>query len=138
MARIKIESLSEDQTEISDDMLDDVIGGSIAPSNALFTFGSLPASISRPALGGGRMNQVSQGTSGFTISFAAASSFSDRRLKTGIKALGHTKSGMATYSYRYIWDKAPRIGVMADEAPRHAVTQTASGYSRVDYAKIGL
>lgn len=134
MARIKIESLSEDQTEISDDMLDDVIGGSIAPSNALFTLMPMPAL----AFAGGRYNAVTQGTSSFTISFASASQFSDRRLKSGIRAIGQTRSGVQLYAYRYIWDSVERTGVMADEAPRSAVSKTASGYARVDYAQVGL
>ena len=129
MARIKIEHLSEDSTELSDDMLDDVIGGSLVPSNTLYTF----TPMQLPSFGRGTTYNGFSGSTGF-----AGSTFSDRRLKTDIRAVGHSKSGMALYEYRYIWDDAPRVGVMADEAPRKAVTQTASGYSRVDYAQLGL
>ncbi|MEM7212930.1 MAG: tail fiber domain-containing protein [Pseudomonadota bacterium] len=142
MPRIKIEHLSEDSTELSDDMLDDAIGGSAIPSNSLYSFPMFP----QPNFGSETIgNSVSVG-SGFGsryssfgwTSLASASAFSDRRLKTNIRAIGHSKAGVALYEYRYIWDDAPRIGVMADEVPSQTVTQTASGYSRVDYAQLGL
>jgi hypothetical protein len=61
---------------------------------------------------------------------------SDRRLKrdivdTGIKLL----NGLKLYSYRYLWDAALRVGVMADEVKQirpHAVFNR-DGFDVVDY-----
>lgn len=79
MARIKIEHFSEDSTELSDDMLDDVIGGSLVPNNSLFTLTSSPRNLG--------------GSFSFSGTSFSGSTFSDRRLKTGIRAVGHSKSG---------------------------------------------
>lgn len=67
---------------------------------------------------------------------ALGSLFSDRRLKRDAAVLGEGSSRW--WTYRYAWD-APgmvRIGVMADEAPAHAVRQHASGYLMVDYGAL--
>jgi len=63
---------------------------------------------------------------------------SDRRLKREIVPLGSSVNGTPLYSFAYLWD-APgerRIGVMADEAPPHAVHQHPSGFSVVDYGAL--
>lgn len=67
------------------------------------------------------------------------SSFCDRRLKTNIKLITHRHDGLGVYSYTYKWGE-PAIGVMADEVKTiypHAVSTHASGYSVVDYSKLG-
>lgn len=63
--------------------------------------------------------------------------FSDRRLKTNIKHIGHTLGGVNVYSYDYVWGE-PSIGVMADEV-KHipgAVVKHTSGFDMVDYSKV--
>jgi len=63
---------------------------------------------------------------------------SDRRLKRDIVPLGSDINGTPLYQFAYLWD-APgekRIGVMADEAPAHAVHTHPSGYAMVDYGSL--
>jgi hypothetical protein len=63
---------------------------------------------------------------------------SDRRLKREIVPLGSNINGTPLYQFAYLWD-APgekRIGVMADEAPAHAVHTHPSGYQVVDYGAL--
>lgn len=76
------------------------------------------------------------GAAGSLASIFAA--FSDRRLKREVEPIGADANGLPWYSYRYLWD-APnvrRVGVMADEAPPHAVSQHPSGFLVVDYAAL--
>lgn len=63
---------------------------------------------------------------------------SDRRLKTDVERLGEDEFGLPWYEYRYIWDapEVRRVGVMADEAPAHAVRKEAHHFAMVDYAKL--
>lgn len=64
--------------------------------------------------------------------------YSDRRLKRDVEPMGEHR-GLPWYRFRYVWD-APgtrRVGVMADEAPPHAVSYDANGFAVVDYGKIG-
>ena len=74
--------------------------------------------------------------------FRGAGSFSDRRLKRGIVALGVVPNGLPIYAYHYVWDDegAPKhIGHMADEvalvAP-HAVLRHPAGFDMVDYGAL--
>jgi hypothetical protein len=65
--------------------------------------------------------------------------WSDRRLKRDIERVGTHDSGLPVYRFRYLWDDAPHIGVMADDVAMvrpEAVHITASGYAAVDYAAI--
>jgi hypothetical protein len=61
---------------------------------------------------------------------------SDRRLKRDIIDTGiRLMNGLKLYSYRYLWDAAERIGVMADEV-RKVVPQAViniNGYDAVNY-----
>ena len=107
MARIQINDLAEDMVELDDDMLDDVAAGNLAFSPML-TVPIVPMEFGMFSTG----DQTSLNT------FGAGSTFSDRRLKAGIRRTGQTADGVATYSYRYIWDAAPRGGVMADVVAR--------------------
>ena len=66
--------------------------------------------------------------------------FSDRRLKNNIIKVGELASGLAVYSFNYIWDGGTTIvGVMADEAEKlfpKAVRYTDSGFAQVNYSEI--
>lgn len=67
----------------------------------------------------------------------AAITYSDRRLKRDVARAG-TRYGLPWYRFAYLWD-APgvtREGVMADEAPAHAVSYDADGYALVDYGAL--
>jgi hypothetical protein len=59
--------------------------------------------------------------------------FSDRRLKRNIKRIGERK-GLSWYEFDYVWGQHS-IGVMADEAPAHAVSIHPSGFLMVDYSQ---
>ncbi len=65
---------------------------------------------------------------------------SDRRLKNNIHKIGQLKNGLNIYKFKYIWDDAWRVGVMADEVRKvlpEAVI-TINGYDLVDYSKIKI
>lgn len=64
---------------------------------------------------------------------------SDRRLKKDATPIGYDARGNRWWSYRYLWDDADaplRVGVMADEAPAHAVIRHSSGFDMVDYGAL--
>lgn len=78
------------------------------------------------------------GLVGGALSTVAAS---DRRLKKDIKFIRTLPNGLNVYSYKYINDKGPYIGVMADEVERlvpEALGPMIDGYKTVDYRKIGV
>ena len=63
---------------------------------------------------------------------------SDRRLKREIVPVGADERGNRWYEFEYIWD-APGVksfGVMADEAPAHAVHRHPNGFDYVDYGAL--
>lgn len=63
---------------------------------------------------------------------------SDRRLKRDIVPLNGSINGTPLYAFSYVWDEpgVRHIGVMADEAPAHAVHTHPSGFQMVDYAAL--
>lgn len=74
-----------------------------------------------------------------SIGAAALPVISDRRLKTNIKRIGQLANGLATYSFKYIGDKAVQFGIMAQEAMHvipEAVGVGPNGYFYVDYRKV--
>ena len=64
--------------------------------------------------------------------------FSDARLKENIVPIAQTPGGNKVYSYNFLWDKTPQIGVMAQEVEHipGAVIEHPSGYKMVDYSKV--
>lgn len=65
--------------------------------------------------------------------------YSDRRLKTDIKKIGKTSSGLAIYSFRMKGARGTKIGVMAQEVEKkapEAVKHDAHGFKMVDYGKV--
>jgi hypothetical protein len=88
-------------------------------------------------------NQQQQGNSLlgglFGLGASALTAFSDRRLKRDIERAGSLPNGLPVYSYRYLWDDEPTLGVMADEVLHvkpEAVSVHPSGYMLVDYSMI--
>lgn len=69
----------------------------------------------------------------------AASGFSDARLKTDIKAIGATESGVPIYQFRYMAGGPMQIGVMAQdlETLMPAAVVEQDGWKTVDYGMIG-
>ena len=64
---------------------------------------------------------------------------SDRRLKREIKRIGEHPLGIGVYSYKYIWNDIPQVGVMADEVELvrpEAVITGADGFKMVDYGAL--
>lgn len=64
--------------------------------------------------------------------------FSDRRLKRDIELVSTHPSGVSLYSFKYLHDDTPRIGVMADEVEKvkpEAVGER-DGFKTVDYSKL--
>lgn len=71
----------------------------------------------------------------------SAMALSDRRLKTDIKRVGYTDSGLPIYTYKYIWNPDTTfMGVMADELEKvmpEAVAYDSDGYRMVNYSFVG-
>lgn len=64
--------------------------------------------------------------------------FSDIRLKENIKRIGTLANGIATYSFKYIGNKAQQFGVLAQEVLgiKPEAVGTSGGYLYVDYRKV--
>lgn len=70
---------------------------------------------------------------------AGITKYSDPRLKRDVRYSHTDAHGLRWWLYRYLWDSddAPlRLGVMANEAPAHAVTRHASGFLAVNYGAL--
>lgn len=70
---------------------------------------------------------------------AGAAAFSDERLKADIERIGELEDGLGVYSYRYLWETARRIGVMAQEVARlrpWALGPVTAGFLTVDYGAL--
>jgi hypothetical protein len=83
-------------------------------------------------------NRLMQGLGAASSIASLFAAFSDRRLKREIEPLDADINGTPLYRFAYLWD-APgvkRVGVMADEAPPHAVYTHASGFLCVDYGAL--
>lgn len=67
-----------------------------------------------------------------------AAAISDIRLKSNIKAIGKLRNGVKVYTYTYMGDDAPQVGVMAQEVLHipNAVVIVSGGYYAVDYGKV--
>ena len=75
---------------------------------------------------------------GLASSLGSAWLMSDRRLKADIEPLGADEFGLNWYRYRYVWDEpgTERVGVMADEAPSHAVDAHEYSFAAVNYGAL--
>lgn len=78
------------------------------------------------------------GAIGTILNAAATAYASDRRLKKDIVPRGDTINGTPLYEFSYIWDEpgVRHVGVMAQEAPPHAVIVMDNGYLAVDYGAL--
>lgn len=71
--------------------------------------------------------------------FIGAIMASDRRLKRDIKKVGELENGLNVYSFKYINDTGPFVGVMADEVEKiqpEAIGPEIAGYKTVDYSQL--
>jgi hypothetical protein len=75
------------------------------------------------------------GTLGTILQAGATAYASDRRLKRNIVPLNDDINGTPLYEFEYIWDEpgVKTIGVMAQEAPPHAVVVMDNGFLAVRY-----
>lgn len=74
-----------------------------------------------------------------SIAGAAASIFSDRRLKENSSEIATLDDGLGVYTFNYIGDDERRIGVMADEVALlrpWALGPTVGGYATVNYGEL--
>jgi hypothetical protein len=67
------------------------------------------------AMGGGWLSSLGSSLGGGLSSLLA---FSDERVKEDIAPVGETHEGQTLYSYRYIGDPEPRVGLLAQEEER--------------------
>lgn len=66
---------------------------------------------------------------------------SDERVKTDIHLVGTMPNGVEVYSFRFVWDWPPYIGVIAQQVQKvmpEAVEEGDDGLLRVDYGKAGV
>lgn len=64
---------------------------------------------------------------------------SDERLKRDVVKVGTRKDGLGVYAFKYLWDNAVRLGVMAQEvlwAKPEAVVKLPGGFFAVDYSQL--
>lgn len=86
-------------------------------------------------------NRLMQGLGAASSIASLFAAFSDRRLKRDIEHVWTDANGLRWYEFNYHWDEpntARRFGVMADEAPAHAVLEHPSGYKMVRYDLLGV
>ena len=70
------------------------------------------------ALGGGWLSSLGSSIGGGLSSMLPMFAFSDERVKEDIEPVGETHDGQTLYSYRYIGDPEPRVGLLAQERER--------------------
>ena len=77
------------------------------------------------------------GSSGWLNPSSAAFMFSDERVKEDIAAVGELNDGTPVYSYRYVGDETPRIGLLAQDVEKRDPGAVAEfgGVKAVDYER---
>jgi len=100
--------------------------------------GSSSTGKSKEGGGGGTMETIG-GIMQVAGPIIAAAFMSDRRLKTDIERWGKTAEGFPRYIFRYLWDMpgVRRLGVMADEVPKHLVIDLGP-FKAVNYMGVTL
>lgn len=98
------------------------------------------------ALGGGWLSSLGSGAMSGLGGLSSMFALSDERVKEDIEPVGETSDGQTVYSYRYIGDPEPRMGLMAQEVEQRdpgAVIEIG-GVKAVNYdralknAKVGM
>ncbi|MEI1248077.1 tail fiber domain-containing protein [Rhizobium aouanii] len=91
--------------------------------------------------GGGMGSSSSSGSDAGGDNTGGGWDGSDRRLKTQVRRIGTSPSGIPVYAFRYIWGGPLFVGTMAQDLlliRPDAVMQTASGYYMVSYEKLDI
>lgn len=90
---------------------------------------------------GAALGQLAGMGANMASAYMAGGMKSDRRVKTDIKRVGTTDSGVPIYTFKYVWDKhTTHMGVMAQEVSAtnpQAVSVGGDGVLRVDYSLVG-
>ncbi|MCK0127379.1 tail fiber domain-containing protein [Erythrobacter sp. F6033] len=98
-------------------------------------------------LTGGSIGPGNDGSGGFTGMNGMMGMMSDRRLKENIRKIGDHPAGFGLYLFDYkpefadLCEGQNVFGPMADEVQKvrpDAVSEHSSGYSMVDYARLGI
>ena len=108
-----------------------ILGGGLGAAGAA---GSL---FGAPAGGTSAASGIGSGLSSLWSSLPSLATFSDERVKENKERVGALHDGTPVWSYNYIGDPVPRIGLMAQEVEKthpDAVT-TIGGIKAVDYGK---
>lgn len=114
-------------TSQSSNPLTSILGGLMGIGNM---FGGASAAGGMSAAGGsGAMSEI----------LPAIMAMSDVRLKRDIENIGTLPNGLNIYSFKFLWDDAPHVGVMAQEVELQmpeAMGPDFLGFKTVDYAKV--
>ncbi len=91
----------------------------------------------------GTMANVEKGADALVKSVRAkVGKDSDARLKREILQVATREDGLRLYSFKYLWDEAVHVGVMAQDLLRNEVWRPAvcraNGYYTVNYGLLGL
>lgn len=107
-------------TESSKSLLSNILGGAAG-------LGGLNG-----ALGGGWLSSLGSSLGGGLSSLLA---FSDENLKENIHEIGETHDGRPLYSYNYVWDDEPRVGLMAQDEEKRDPDNVVDigGFKAVNY-----
>lgn len=114
-----------------------IAGGQVGAANAWSS--ALTGAAYTPWLFGGQGGNSNWGGTPSSPGFTGAPLISDMRLKTNVKPIGKTDSGLTVYTYHLKGDPSIQMGVMAQEVlfvNPEAVSMGEDGYYRVDYGKI--
>jgi hypothetical protein len=116
-------------------MWQQILGGVMGSSGALGSMFGAPAGGTSAASGIGSF--LSSVASGIGNALSSLAMFSDERVKDNIAEVGSLNDGTPVYSYNYIGDPVPRIGLIAQDVEKRrpdAVTEIG-GIKAVDYGK---
>ena len=103
------------------------------PMGALGTVAQIGSLLAAPMTGGLSLAGLSAMGAG---SGGMGAIVSDRRLKRNAVKIGEMANGLAVYAFRYLWSRAVKVGVMAQDVLNvkpEAVFMTPCGYYAVDY-----
>ena len=109
----------------------------MAPWQLLMGLGGMKTNATGGTVGGNALTSLGSGASSLFSGLGGAL-FSDAFLKEDIHKVGELRDGQNIYSYNYIGDLTPRLGLIAQEVERtrpDAVKTHPSGFKMVDYSR---
>lgn len=133
-----LKALARFQTGLNNQYADKFLTANNDFANLGINAGNLLANAGQYSKGK-QTSSSSGGLGSFIGSAAGAIAASDRRLKKNIERISTLKDGLGVYSYSYIWDDEPQIGVMAQEVEKlrpWALGPEVLGYKTVNYGAL--